>query len=234
MAEQVPKGAVGSALRTGASAGVSMVGGIALGVVLAFALGLLSTIYYLVLWSSAKAALPADALGAGPVVVLVLLALTIPAYFFMGMNLGRGMALAKLVRRYGPALAQPLADQLATRIEALPAAHRTFHRGADVFSAEAAVEKLKPLVGDGAVVRKVVGMLMDRLPLSELMQEWGETRAAHGGGEALPGDPALRSFLAARIQQTLDGMASPALTWLGALLAVHAVVFGAGLWLLRG
>ena len=121
-----------------------MVGGIALGVALAFALGLLSTVYYLVLWSSAKAALPADALGAGPVVVLVLLALTIPAYFFMGMNLGRGMALAKVVRRYGHTLAQPLADQLATRIEALPAAHRTFHRGADVFSVDAAVEKLKP------------------------------------------------------------------------------------------
>ena len=55
MAEEVPKGALGSALRTGASAGVSMVGGIALGVALAFALGLLSTVYYLVLWSSAKA-----------------------------------------------------------------------------------------------------------------------------------------------------------------------------------
>lgn len=233
MAEPENTGATGSALRTGASAGASMLGGIAMGAVLAIVLGLFSTVYYLVRWSAVKAELPAGALGNAPVVILLLLALSVPAYFFLGMQLGRGMALAKLVRRYGSKLAQPLADQLAHRIEALPAAHRGIHRSADLFSVDAAVDLVRPVVGDGPVVRKVLGVLMDRLPLSDLMKEWGETRAAHGG-QAQPGDPALRNFLATRIQQTLDGMASPSWTWLWVFLAIHAALLGVGLWLLRG
>ncbi len=224
--------ALASALRTGLGAGAAMAVGMALGSGLAAVLGLGSTIYYLSRWSVAKAALASDALISAPVVVLLLLALTIPAYFFLGIQLGRGMALAKVVRRYGSQLAQPLAEQLASRIEALPAAHRGLHRGADVFSVDMAMQKLAPWVGDSAVARKIIGMLLDRLPLSALMQEWADTRAAHGG-EAQPGDPGLRAFLNTHIQNTLDGMAAPSWKWLGLLLALHAVLLAVGLWLLR-
>jgi len=68
------------------------------------------------------------------------------------------------------------------------------------------------------------------LPLADLVDEWSHTRA-EWGTEAVKGDPALRAFLAEKIQGLLQDMAEPPWTLLWILMAVHLVVLGVGIWL---
>ena len=96
-------------------------------------------------------------------------------------------------------LAERLAAMLAQRIEALPSAHQAMHKAADLLTVGAAMEHLQPWVGNGRAVQFVVRSVLNRLPLSEVMDEWGRTRA-EWGEQASRGDPALRAFVAEHYQ----------------------------------
>lgn len=228
-----------SALRVGLSAGKSLLGGLMLGLALALVLGCTTTAFYLMRLNGPGMPAAAHAGGAGAVisllfspslVVALLLVFIIPAYVMVGLQLGRARATGKLVARYGQGLAQRLAEMLAQRVEAMPRAHKAMHQTADLLTLSAAMEHLKPWIGDGRAVQWVVRTALNRLPLSELMDEWGQTRA-EWGSEASKGDPALRAFLGEKVHGLLEDMAEPSWTLLWILMATNAVVLGVGIWL---
>jgi hypothetical protein len=164
-----------------------------------------------------------------PLLVAVVLIFIIPAYLMVGLQLGRARAAGKLVARYGQGLAERLAAMLAQRIEALPSAHKAMHKAADLLTVGAAMEHLQPWVGNGRAVQFVVRSVLNRLPLADLLEEWGHTRpvgqrrrqgrsgAARLSGRPHPGDAA--------------GLTEPPWTLLWILLAGHAAVLGLGIWL---
>jgi hypothetical protein len=204
----------------------------ALGLVLATVLGGGSVAFYLLRLMGAGLANGGliGMLSSPPVLVALVLLLSIPAYAFAGMQLGRARASRKLVQRYGPSLAQHLAELLARRIEALPGAHKALHKTADLLSPDAAMEYLQRWVGNGRAVRLMVRGVLQRLPVPELLEEWKHQRS-QWDAQAQPDDPALRAFLGNAIQEKLEDLATPSLHLLGALMAAHAAVLGLGLWL---
>lgn len=228
-----------SALRVGLSAGKSLLGGLMLGIALAVLLGCSTAVFYFLRLNGPGMPAAAHAGGAGAVIALLaspslivalLLVFIIPAYVMVGLMIGRARATGKLVARYGQGLAQRLAEMLAQRVESMPSAHKALHKTADLLSASTAVEQLKPWVGDGRAVQWVVRTVLNRLPLADLVDEWSHTRA-EWGTEAAKGDPALRAFLAEKIQGLLQDMAEPPWMLLWILMAVHLVVLGVGIWL---
>lgn len=228
-----------SALRVGLSAGKSLLGGLMLGLALALVLGCTTTAFYFLRLNGPGMPAAAHAGGAGAfiallfspsLVVALLLVFIIPAYVFVGLQIGRARATGKLVARYGQSLSQRLAEMLAQRVESMPRAHKAMHKTADLLSMSAAMEHLKPWIGDGRAVQWVVRTVLNRLPLSDLMDEWGQTRA-EWGSEASKGDPALRAFLGDKVHGLLEDMADPPWTLLWILMGVHVVVLGVGIWL---
>ena len=228
-----------SALRVGLSAGKSLLGGLLLGLALAFVLGCSTAVFYFLRLNGPGMPASAHAGGAGAIIALLfspslvvalLLVFIIPAYVFVGLQIGRARATGKLVARYGQGLSQRLAEMLAQRVESMPRAHKAMHKTADLLTLSAAMEHLKPWLGDGRAVQWVVRTVLNRLPLSDLMNEWGQTRA-EWGSEASKGDPALRAFLGDKVQGLLQDMAEPPWTLLWILMAAHAVVLGVGIWL---
>lgn len=228
-----------SALRVGLSAGKSLLGGLMLGLALALVLGCTTTAFYLMRLNGPGMPAAAHAGGAGAVisllfspslVVALLLVFIIPAYVMAGLQLGRARATGKLVARYGQGLAQRLAEMLAQRVEAMSRTHKAMHQTADLLTLSAAMEHLKPWIGDGRAVQWVVRTALNRLPLSELMDEWGQTRA-EWGSEASKDDPALRAFLGEKVHGLLEDMAEPSWTLLWILMVANAVVLGVGIWL---
>lgn len=228
-----------SALRVGLSAGKSLLGGLMLGLALALVLGCTTTAFYLMRLNGPGMPAAAHAGGAGAVisllfspalVVALLLVFIIPAYVMAGLQLGRARATGKLVARYGQGLAQRLAEMLAQRVEAMPRTHKAMRQTADLLTLSAAMEHLNPWIGDGRAVQWVVRTALNRLPLSELMEEWGQTRA-EWGSEASKGDPALRTFLGEKVHGLLEDMAEPSWRLLWILMAANAVVLGVGIWL---
>ena len=228
-----------SALRVGLSAGKSLLGGLLLGLALALVLGCTTTAFYFTRLNGPGMPAAAHAGGAGAfitllfspsLVVALLLVFIIPAYVFVGLQIGRARATGKLVARYGQGLSQRLAEMLAQRVESMPSAHKAMHKTADLLTMSAAMEHLKPWIGDGRAVQWVVRTVLNRLPLSDLMDEWGQTRT-EWGTEASKGDPALRAFLGDKVHGLLEDMAEPSWTLLWVLMGVHAVVLGVGIWL---
>lgn len=231
-----------SALRVGLSAGKSLLGGLMLGAFLALVLGCGAAVFYFSrLMADPGQGIHASAhtgiygavislLMSPPLLVAVVLIFIIPAYLMVGLQLGRARAAGKLVARYGQGLAERLAAMLAQRIEALPSAHKAMHKAADLLTVGAAMEHLQPWVGNGRAVQLVVRSVLNRLPLADLLEEWGHSRT-QWGSEGGKDDPALRAFLGTRIQEMLQGLTEPPWTLLWILLAGHAVVLGFGIWL---
>lgn len=228
-----------SALRVGLSAGKSLLGGLMLGIALALMLGCTSAAFYFLRLDGPGMPAAAHAGGAGALITLLfspslvvalVLVFIIPAYVMVGLQIGRARATGKLVARYGQGLSQRLAEMLAQRIESMPRAHNALHKTADLLNMSTAMEHLKPWIGDGRAVQWVVRTVLNRLPLSEVMDEWGRTRA-EWGEQASRGDPALRAFVGEKIQSLLQEMAEPSWALLWIVMAVHAVVLGLGIWL---
>lgn len=228
-----------SALRTGLSAGKSLLGGLMLGIALALLVGCTTAVMYFLRLKGPGMPAGAHAGGAGALMTLLfspalvvglLLVFIIPAYVFVGLQIGRARATGKLVARYGQGLSQRLAQMLAERVESMPGTHKALHKTADLLSPQQAIEHLKPWLGDGRAVQWIVRTVLKRLPLAELAQEWGQTRT-EWGSEAAKGDPALRVFLGEKIQGLLQDMAEPPWMMLWLLMAAHAVILGLGIWL---
>ena len=228
-----------SALRMGLSAGKSLLGGLMLGIALALVLGCTTAAFYFLRLNGPGMPAAVHAGGAGAIIALLfspslvvalLLVFIIPAYVFVGLQIGRARATGKLVARYGQGLSQRLAQMLAERVESMPRTHKALHKTADLLSPQLAVEHLKPWIGDGRVVQWIVRTVFARLPLAELVDEWSQTRT-EWGTEAAKGDPALRAFFSEKIQGLLQDMAEPSWMMLWLLMAAHAVILGIGIWL---
>ena len=142
-----------------------------------------------------------------------------------------------LVAARGEAVSQRLAGAVAGRIEAMPRTHGALQRTADWLSVDALTKQLAPVLGEGKAVRSVVAFVLNRLPLSDMLAEWQQGRAAQGEppvtGEGAAQDPALRALLTRRINETLQEMSTPSRKPLYIALAAHAVLLGVGLWLVR-
>lgn len=233
-----------SALRVGLSAGKSVLGGLMLGIFLALVLGCSSAIYYFMRLNGPGMPAAAHAGGVGAAVALIftpslwpaiVMIFVVPAYVIVGLMIGRARATGKLVARYGQGLAQRLAEMLAQRIESMPRTHKALHKAADWLTPEAAIEYLRPWVGDGRVVQFVVRTVLKRLPLSEMLQEWGHKRSEFGTeadkDDPAKNDPALRAYLGEQIHGVLEEMAEPPWTMLWLLIGVNFVALALGIWL---
>lgn len=236
-----------SLVRTGAKAGLSFAGSVIKGGLLGLVLGGGSFFFFLSQLSG-PGNTAARAGGAGAIVALItspslviamLLLLFIPVYTMLGVHRGRAKAMQHLVAARGEAVSQRLASAVAGRIEAMPRTHGTLQRAADWLSVDALSKQLAPVLGEGRAVRSVVSFVLNRLPLSDMLAEWQQSRIEHGEpmageGGAVAQDPALRALLTRRIHETLQEMSTPSRMPLYIALGVHAVLLGVGLWLVKG
>jgi len=234
-----------SLVRTGAKAGAAFVGSVVKGGLLSLVLGGGAFFYYVSQWQGpGNAAARAGGTGAAlalitspPLLVAVLLGAFVVVYVMLGVAQGRARAMQHLVAARGEAVSQRLAGAIAGRIEAMPRTHGTLQRAADWLSVDALSKQLAPVLGEGKAVRSVVGFVLNRLPLSDMLAEWQQGRAAHGapaaGEEGAVQDPALRTLLTRRINETLQEMSTPSRKPLYFALSAHAVLLGVGLWLVR-
>ncbi|HEX7864939.1 MAG TPA: hypothetical protein VF555_08305 [Variovorax sp.] len=231
-----------SLVRTGAKAGLSFAGSVIRGGLLGVFLGGGAFFFYLSqLQGPGNTAARAGGAGAivalitsPPLLVAVLLLLFVVVYVMLGVQQGRARAMQHLVEARGEAVSQRLGGAIAGRIEAMPRTHGALHRVADWLSVDALSKQLAPVLGEGKAVRSVVGFVLDRLPLSEMLAEWQQSRAEHGeavAGEGAVQDPALRVLLTRRIHETLQDMATPSRKPLYIALGAHAALLGVGLWL---
>lgn len=233
-----------SLVRTGAKAGAAFVGSVIKGGLLALILGGGAFFYYLgQLQGPGNTAARAGGAGAvlalvtsPPLLVAVLLLLFVVVYAMLGVQQGRAKAMQHLVAARGEAVSERLAGAIAGRIESMPRTHGTLQRAADWLSVDALSKQLAPVLGEGKAVRSVVGFVLNRLPMSDMLAEWQEGRAARGEPVAAEGaaqDPALRALLTRRINETLQEMSTPSRKPLYIALGAHAVLLGVGLWLVN-
>lgn len=235
-----------SLARTGAKAGFAFVGSVIKGGLLGLILGGGVFVFYLSqLQGPGNPAARAGGFGAvvalvtsPPLLVAVLLALFVGVYVMLGVAQGRARAMQHLVAARGEVVAQKLGGAIAGRIEAMPRTHGTLQRAADWLSVDALSKQLAPVLGEGKAARSVVSFVVNRLPMSEMLAEWQEGRAAQGEPAAAEGataaqDPALRALLTRRINETLQDMATPSRKPLYIALGVHAALLGVGLWLVN-
>ena len=236
-----------SLVRTGARAGAAFVASVAKGVFFGALLGGGAFFYYLgQLSGPGYPGARAGGVGAAlalltspPLLVAVLLALFMGVYVILGVSQGRTRAMQHLVVARGEAVAQRLGDAIAGRIESMPRTHGALRRASDWLSVDALSAQLAPVLGDGKAVRAVIAFVVNRLPLNEMLAEWQQGRAAQGepqltvapGGVAPAQDSALRALIARRIHETLQEMSTPSRMPFWIVLALHAALFGTGLWL---
>lgn len=231
-----------SLVRTGAKAGLSFAGSVIKGGLLGVFLGGGVFFFYLgQLQGPGNTAARAGGVGAvlalitsPPLLVAMLLLLFVVVYVMLGVHQGRARAMQHLVEARGEAVSQRLGGAIASRIEAMPRTHGALHRAADWLSVDALSKQLAPVLGEGRAVRSVVGFVLNRLPLSDMLAEWQQGRAEHGepvAGEGAQQDPALRALLTRRINETLQDMATPSRKPLYIALGAHAALLGVGLWL---
>ncbi|MGJ7527014.1 hypothetical protein [Variovorax sp. GB1P17] len=233
-----------SLARTGAKAGFAFVGSVIKGGLLGVILGGGVFVFYLSqLQGPGNPAARAGGFGAivalltsPPLMVAVLLLLFVGVYVMLGVAQGRARAMQHLVAARGEVVAQKLGGAIAGRIEAMPRTHGTLQRAADWLSVDALSKQLAPVLGEGKAARSVVSFVLNRLPMSEMLAEWQEGRAAQGepaAGEGAAQDPALRALLTRRINETLQDMATPSRKPLYIALGAHAALLGVGLWLVN-
>lgn len=233
-----------SAARTGLKAGAAFAGAVAKSLVLAAVLGGGAFFFYLSRLDGAG--MPgARAGGAGAVLALIaspsvlialLLLFFIPLYVTIGVAQGRAKAMKAVVDAHGETIAQRLGNAIAARVESMPRMHGALHRTSDWLSVDQLCSQVAPVLGQGRAVRAVIATLLNRLPLSDLLNEWQQARAtspdpAPAPGMKAPEDAALRGLLGNRIASTLSDMAEPSRTPLYIALAVHAALLGVGVWL---
>lgn len=233
-----------SVARTGLKAGAAFAGAVAKSIALAVVLGGGAFFFYLSRLDGPG--MPgARAGGAGAVLALiaspslliaVLLLFFIPLYVTIGVAQGRAKAMTVVVDAHGETIAQRLGNAIAARVESMPRMHGAMQRTTDWLSVDQLCSQVAPVLDQGRTVRAVIAWVLKRLPLSDMLTEWQQARAASPGpvpvqGVQAPEDSALRELLERRITGTLGDMATPSRTPLYIALAVHAALLGAGVWL---
>ncbi len=236
-----------SLVRTGAKAGLSFAGSVIKGALLGVFLGGGVFFFYLSqLQGPGNVAARAGGVGAAlalitspPLLVALLLLFFVVVYVALGVQQGRARVMQHLVQARGEAVSQRLGGAIAGRIEAMPRAHGALHRAADWLSVDALSKQLAPVLGEGRAVRTIVAFVIGRLPLSEMLAEWQQSRDENanapvaGEGGATAQDPALRALLTRRIHAALQDMAEPSRMPLYIALGAHAALLGVGLWLVK-
>jgi len=233
-----------SMVRTGAKAGVAFAGSVAMGFVFALLLGGGVFFFYLSRLSGPGMPAAAHAGGAGailalvfspPLLVAMLLLAFMPIYLMLGVARGRSRAMQQVVTAHGEALSQRVADSIAARIEAMPRTKGALERASDLLSADAIVQQLAPVLGQGRAVRGIVKFVLNRLPLADVMAQWQQGRAAEPAAASAPGapDPVLRALLTQRIGQALRDAATPSRKPLYIAMGVQAALLAVGIWLTR-
>lgn len=234
-----------SIARTGLKASAAYVSSVIQGIVLALVLGGGVFIFY-VSKMSGPGSVAGRAGGAGGAMALLtsptlliatLLLFFMPLYAIIGFAHGRSKALQKVVAGHGDAISERLASAIAGRIESMPRTHGSLKRTADWLSVDQLCHQVAPMLGKGRAIRAVIAFVLRRLPLSDMLTEWQQARAAMPAqssaiGVDRPTDPALRELLARRIGETLNNMRTPSRTALYVAFAAHAALLGIGLWLL--
>lgn len=235
MPSSPPPSLARTGLRAGTAFGVSAIKSAAL----AFVLG--GGVFFFYLSRLSGPGMPAArAGGAGaviamiaspPLLIALLLFAFLPLYLMLGFVRARARAMQQVARAHGDAIAQRLGHAIAARIEAMPRTHGALQRASDWLSVDALCRQLAPLLGDGRVVRGVVGFVLGRLPLSDVLAEWQQGRA--GREATAPGteDPALRALLVGRVGDTLQEFATPTRRPFYLAMSVQAVLLAVGLWL---
>jgi hypothetical protein len=228
-----------SLVRTGIKAGAAFASSVFQGAVLALLLGAGGFFYYLSRLDGPG--MPAArAGGAGAIVALlaspsvligVVLVFFVPLYMMVGVAHGRSRAMQQVMRAHGATLAQRLAGAIAGRIEAMPRAHGALQRTPDWLSVDTLSRQLAPVLGDGRAVRAVIGFVLKRLPLSDMLAQWQQNQEKQGQVEAGAEDPALRALLAQRIGDTLEDAAASSRRPLWIVMGIQAALLAAGTWL---
>lgn len=235
-----------SAARTGLKAGAAFAGAVAQSVVLAALCGGGAFFFYLSRLDGPG--IPgARAGGAGALVALIVspsvlvavaLLFFIPLYVTIGVARGRAKAMKAVVDAHGETIALRLGNAIASRVESMPRMHGALQRAVDWLSVDQLCSQVAPALGQGRAVRAVIAAVLKRLPLSDMLTEWQQARAAsseplpvHVPGTHAPEDAALRELLGRRIAGTLSDMATPSRLPLCIALAAHAVLLGMGVWL---
>lgn len=223
-----------SLARTGLRAGASFAASVVKGAALSLVLG--GGVFFYYLSQLNGAGVPAARTGgAGAVLALLvspsaLVALLllgfVPLYLMLGVARGRSMALKQVVASRGDAISHKLGDAIASRIEAMPRTHNALGRTVDGLSVDALTRQIAPVLGDGKAVRAIVGFVLNRLPMRELLAEWQAMRSDQP-------EAALRGLVARRISETLVDLTTPSRQPLCIALGAHALLLGVGLWLLR-
>lgn len=165
--------------------------------------------------------------------VAVLLVAFVPLYVLLGVLQGRRRALRHVVAVHGDSLSEHLSAAIASRIEAMPRAHGAVQRAGGVMSVDALADQLAPALGTSRAVRRIIALVIKRLPLSDLLRQWQAQRETSAPADPGKEDPALRVMLHQRIDNALRDMAMPTNTPLRIALGAHAVLSCVGLWLTR-
>ena len=230
-----------SIARTGLKAGAAFGGSVAVGVLLALLLG--GGLFFVYVGRlNGPGMTGARAGGAGALLALltspallvaVLLIAFVPLYVMLGVLQGRRRALKHVVAAHGDSLSERLSAAIAGRIEAMPRAHGALQSAGDRLSADALADQLTPALGTSRAVRSIIAFVIKRVPLSDVLRQWKDQRAASAPAEPGSEDPALRAILQQRVGDALRDMAKPSHTPLWITLGAHAVLFCIGLWLTR-
>ncbi len=233
-----------SLARSGLKAGGAFALALLKGGALALVLGGGALLYHIV--QMGRAGGFAGQLGWWPSLVMVLLALCIPAYFFAGMAQGRQRVMRQFVASHGPVLTQRLTTSIAQRIESHPSTPGALQRVPDWLSVDGLSAQVAPWLGQGHAVRSAIGLLLKRLPLLDILTQWqASTQPTQGAGGAIGSalgvtasaapvsSPFLRDLLAQRLEQTLADLAAPSNHLYYLVMASQCVLLGLGWWALQ-
>ena len=219
-----------SMVRTGAKAGVAFASSVAIGGLLALLLG--GGVFFFYLSRLSGPGMPA-LLFSPPLLVSMLLLAFVPIYLMLGVARGRSRAIQQFVMGHGEAMSQRLTDVIAGRIEAMPRTKGALERVSDVLSPDAIGQQLAPVLGQGRAVRGMINFVLDRLPLSDVMVQWQQSRAAEAAPPPGAPDPVLRALLTQRIGEMLQNAATPSNKPLYIAMAAQAALLAVGMWLTR-
>ena len=228
-------------MRTGLKAGAAYASSVVMGSVLALLFGGGAFAWYLSRFNGpGMSAGHAGGVGgvlamlaSPPLLVAMLLMLYVPFYLVIGVKQGHAGALQQVVRAHGRSISQRLASAIAGRIEAMPRAHGALQRVPDWLTVETLSRQLEPALGESKAVRGAIGFVLGRLPLSDMVAHWQQTQGEFGAAAAGAEDPALRTMLTQRIDQSLQEAATPShrIWWIA--IGVHAALVAAGFYLTR-
>jgi hypothetical protein len=138
-------------------------------------------------------------------------------------------ALQKVVEAYSLPLAGRLSSLAAERLASLPVSQDRIGQVQKWLAEDSVAGTLASALGDSSWARRAARFAARRLPWNDLLSDWVEATAIGESGAA--DVSTLAPVLSARIAKALNEVATPSRVPLIAVVAVHAVLLGLGIWL---